>query len=172
VADSCTEVREISHADAFYARDVGRLVGIVAVMAVLAVIAPGRFGGHAAKPGGPLRWQAPARTSTVGQTPTDHLLFGRVVNHSGKTLRLTAASVHVLDAKGHRLETRAAFADGFVPGVMLSGYAAELYGGGAPVGQAIVLRTGQAAPISASYSAPGGARAAMVDYGAGRLALR
>jgi hypothetical protein len=146
-------------------------VGIAAVMALLAVIAPGRFGGHTAKPGGPLRWQAPARTSAMGQTASDHLLFGRVVNHSGRTIRLTAANVHVLDAKGHRLKTRAAFADGFVPGVMLSGYG-ELYAGGAPVGQAIVLRTGQAAPISASYSAPGGDRAAMVDYGAGRLALR
>jgi hypothetical protein len=171
MADSCNEVREISHADAFYARDVGRLVGIAAVMAILAVIAPGRFGGHGAKPGGPLRWQSPARTAPVGQTPSDHLLFGRIVNHSDRTIRLTAADVHVLDAKGHRLKTRAAFADGFVPGVMLSGYA-ELYSGGAPVGQAIVLRTGQAAPISASYSAPGGDRAAMVDYGAGRLELR
>ena len=150
----------------------GRIFGIVAVMAVLAVIAPGRFGGHAAKPGGPLRWQAPARTATVGQTPSDHLLFGRVVNHSAKTIRLRAADVHVLDAKGRRLTTRAAFADGFVPGVMLSGYG-ELYGGGStPVGQAVVLRTGQAAPISASYRAPAGRRAAMVDYGAGRLVLR
>jgi hypothetical protein len=150
---------------------VGRIFGIAVVMAALALIAPGRFGGHAAKPDGPLRWQAPARTSPVGQSPSDHLLFGRVVNHSGKTLRLRAADVRVLDKDGHRLTTRAAFADGFVPGVMLSGYA-ELYSGGAPVGQVVVLRTGQAAPISASYSAPDGRRAAMLDYGAGRLALR
>jgi hypothetical protein len=151
---------------------VGRVFGIAAVMAVLAVLAPGRFGGHAAKPGGPLRWEAPARTSTVGQTPSDHLLFGRVVNHSGKTIRLRAAKVHVLDAKGHRLQTRAAFADGFVPGVMLSGYG-ELYADpSVAVGREVVLRTGQAAPISASYRAPGGRRAAMLDYGAGRLRLR
>src|SRR5919202_4730961 len=139
-------------------------------MAVLAVLAPGRFAGHAAKPGGgPLRWQAPARTSAVGQSAADHLLFGRVVNHSGRTLRLRAADVHVLDAKGRRLKTRAAFADGFVPGVMLNGYG-ELYGSdpSVAVGREIVLRTGQAAPISASYSAPAGERAAMVDYGAGR----
>src|SRR5919202_6902687 len=138
-------------------------------MAVLAVLAPGRFGGHAAKPGGPLRWQAPARTSAVGQSTADHLLFGRVVNHSGKTIRLRAADVHVLDAKGRRLKTRAAFADGFVPGVMLNGYG-ELYGSdpSVAVGREVVLRTGQAAPISASYSAPAGERAAMVDYGAGR----
>src|SRR3954462_14149462 len=142
-------------------------------MAVLAVLAPGRFGGHAAKPGGPLRWQSPARTSTVGQTPSDHLLFGRVVNHSGKTLRLRAAQVHVLDAKGRRLKTRAAFADGFVPSVMLGG-STELYGADSAVavGRDIVLRTGQAAPISASYRAPAGRRAAMLDSGAGRLVLR
>ena len=150
----------------------GRIFGIAAVMAVLAALAPGRFGGHDAKPGGPLRWQAPARTSAVGQTPGDHLLFGRVVNHSGKTIRLRAADVHVLDAKGGRLKTRAAFADGFVPGIMLSG-SVELYGGEAPLtlGREVVLRTGQAAPISAAYSAGDGQRATVLDYGAGRLAL-
>ena len=151
----------------------GRIFGIAAVMAVLAVLAPGRLGGHAAKPSGPLRWQSPARTSAVGQTPGDHLLFGRVVNHSGTTIRLRAADVHVLDAKGRRLKTRAAFADGFVPGIMLSGYG-ELYGGEAPltVGRAVVLRTGQAAPVSAAYNAGAGQRAALLDYGAGRLTLR
>ena len=150
----------------------GRIFGIAVVMAVLAVVAPGRFGGHAAKHGGPLRWQAPARTSTVGATPSDHLLFGRVVNHSGKTIRLRAADVHVLDAKGRRLKTRAAFADGFVPGVMLNSYGGLYADVSVPVGREVVLRTGQAAPISASYSAAAGERAAMVDYGAGRLTLR
>jgi hypothetical protein len=152
---------------------VGRIFGIAAVMAVLALLAPGRFGGHAAHPEGPLRWQSPARTSAFGQTSGDHLLFGRVVNHSGKTIRLRAADVEVLDEKGRKLETRAAFADGFVPGVMLNGYG-ELYGGGAPVtvGREVVLRTGQAAPISASYRAGAGQRAALLDYGAGRLAVR
>jgi hypothetical protein len=151
----------------------GRIFGIAVVMAVLAVVAPGRFGGHAATHGGPLRWQTPARMSTVGETPGDHLLFGRVVNHSDRTIRLRAADVHVLDAKGRRLKTRAAFADGFVPGVMLNGYG-ELYASdpSVAVGREVVLRTGQAAPISASYSAPAGERAAMVDYGAGRLRLR
>jgi hypothetical protein len=151
---------------------VGRIFGIVAVMAVLAVLAPSRFGGHTAKPGGPLGWQSPARTATVGQTPTDHLLFGRVVNHSGTTIRLRAAQVHVLDATGHRLQTRAAFADGFVPGVMLSGSSGLYADPSIAVGREVVLRTGQAAPISASYSAPGGRRAAMLDYGTGRLVLR
>jgi hypothetical protein len=152
---------------------VGRIFGIAAVMAVLALLAPGRFGGHAAKPDGPLRWQFPARTSSVGQGGADHLLFGRVVNHSARTIRLRAADVHVVDARGRRLKTRAAFADGFVPSVMLHGYG-ELYGsdGSGSVGRAVVLRTGQAAPVSASYSAPAGERAAMLDYGAGRLALR
>jgi hypothetical protein len=152
---------------------VGRIFGIAVVMAVLAVLAPGRFAGHAAKPGGPLRWQSPARTSTIGQTTSDHLLFGRVVNHSGRTIRLRAGQVHVLDGKGHRLKTRAAFADGFLPSIMLSG-STELYGAdpSVAVGREIVLRTGQAAPISASYRAAAGQRAAMLDYGAGRLVLR
>ena len=149
----------------------GRIFGIAAVMTVLAVLVPGRFGGHVAKPGGPLRWQAPARTSQVGMGG-DHLLFGRVVNHSERTVRLRAADVHVLDATGRRLRTRTAFADGFVPAIMLNGYG-ELYGGAAtPVGREVVLRTGQAAPISASYAAGPGQRAAALDYGAGRLVIR
>jgi hypothetical protein len=152
--------------------DVGRILGIAAVMALLAVVAPGHFATGAPKAGGPLRWEAPARTSTVGMTEGDHLLFGRVVNHSGKTIRLRAADVHVLDGKGRRLKTRAAFADGFVPGIVLHGYG-ELYGDPTvTVGREIVLRTGQAAPVSAAYSVGAGQRAAMLEYGAGRLALR
>jgi nitrous oxidase accessory protein NosD len=151
---------------------VGRIIGIAAVMAVLAAIAPGQFGGSAKKDG-PLRWQAPARTSQAVGGTGDHLLFGRVVNHSDRTLRLRAADVHVLDRDGHRLDTRAAFADGFVPGVTLSGYGAEMYGAdaGSPVGRQIVLRTGQAAPLTASFTAGDGRRAAMIDYGPGRLKL-
>ncbi len=129
------------------------------VFGILAAVAPGRFGGHDTKPDGPLRWQAPARTSAVAGATGDHLLFGRVVNHSDHPIRLKASDVHVLDKDGHRLPTRAAFADGFVPDVMLNGFSSEMYGGGAAqVGSVIVLRTGAAAPVSASFTA-GGARA-------------
>jgi hypothetical protein len=143
-------------------------------MAVLAVVAPGHFGGGAKREDGPLRWQGPARTSAMAGSAGDHLLFGRVVNHSDHPLRLRAADVRVLDAKGHALRTRAAFADGFVPQVTLSGYGAELYGADAAVdvGREVVLRTGQAAPLSASFTMGAGSRAAAIDYGAGRLALR
>src|ERR1700749_3742599 len=99
-------------------------------MAILAAVAPGRFGGHDTKPDGPLRWQAPARTSALAGATGDHLLFGRVGNHSHPAIRLKAADVHVIDKDGHRLPTRAAFADGFVPGVMLNGFSSEMYGGG------------------------------------------
>jgi hypothetical protein len=152
---------------------VGRILGIGVVLAVIAAVAPGALSGKsAARSDGPLRWQAPARTRAVAGATGDHLLFGRVVNHGTKTIRLRAADVHLLDRDGHRLRTRAAFADGFVPGVMLSGYG-ELYADpSVAVGREVVLRTGQAAPISASYRAPGGRRAAMLDYGAGRLQLR
>jgi hypothetical protein len=154
---------------------VGRIIGIAAVMAVLAAIAPGQFGGSGSeKKEGPLRWQAPARTSELVGGTGGHLLFGRVVNHSDRTLRLRASDLHVLDRDGHRLATRAAFADGFVPGVTLSGYGAEMYGAddGGSVGRQIVLRTGQAAPITASFTAGDDQRAATIDYGSGRLKLR
>ena len=145
------------------------------VLGVLAAVAPGALGGHGAKtkPEGPLRWQAPARTSALAGAAGDHLLFGRVVNHSAHAIRLKAADVHVLDKNGHRLPTRAAFADGFVPGVMLNGFSGEMYGGGgAPVGKEVLLRTGATAPVSASFTAAGDARAVAIEYDGGRLALK
>jgi hypothetical protein len=145
------------------------------VLGLLAAVAPGALGGHGTKtkPDGPLRWQAPARTSAVAGATGDHLLFGRVVNHSAHAIRLKAADVHVLDKDGHRLPTRAAFADGFVPGVMLNGFSGEMYGGGgAQVGTEVLLRTGAAAPVSASFTAGGGERAVAIEYDGGRLALK
>jgi hypothetical protein len=151
---------------------VGRIAGIAVVMAILAAVAPGRFGGDA-KHDGPLRWQAPARTSAIAGGSDDHLLFGRLVNHSGHAVRLRAADVHILDRDGHRMPTRAAFADGFVPGVMLSAYAGEMYADtDAQVGREIVLRTGGATPLSASFTAGAGRRAAAIEYDGGQLKLR
>jgi hypothetical protein len=143
-------------------------------MAVLAALAPGAFGGKDVKAGGPLRWQSPARTSAIAGASEDHLLFGRVVNHSGKPIHLRASDVHILDRDGNRLPTRAAFADGFVPGVMLSGFSGEMYGAAADaqVGSEIVLRTGAATPLSASFTAGGDKRAVAIEYDGGRLTLR
>ena len=54
-----------------------------------------------------------------------------------------------------------------------SGFSGEMYGGGtAPVGSVIVLRTGAAAPVSASFTAGGDTRAAAIEYDGGRLALK
>lgn len=153
----------------------GRILGIGAVLAVIAAVAPGALGGKSAtRQDGPLRWQAPARTSAIAGATGDHLLFGRVVNHGTKTIRLRAADVHLVGRDGHRLPTRAAFADGFVPGVMLSGYGAEMYGdaGTAQVGREVVLRTGQAAPLAASFTAAGDERAVAIEYSGGTLQLR
>jgi hypothetical protein len=145
------------------------------VLAVIAAVAPGALGGQSAtRSDGPLRWQAPARTRALAGETGDHLLFGRIVNHGTKTIRLRASDVHLLGRDGHRLPTRAAFADGFVPGVMLNGYGAEMYGADATaqVGQQVVLRTGQAAPLAASYSAGADERAIAIEYDGGRLKLR
>jgi hypothetical protein len=150
-------------------------LGIGVVLAVMAAVAPGALGGKSAtREDGPLRWQAPARTSQVAGTTSDHLLFGRVVNHGNRSIRLRAADVHLLDRDGHRLTTRAAFADGFVPGVMLSGYGAEMYGADATaqVGREVVLKTGQAAPLAASFPAGAGKSAVAIEYHGGRLQLK
>src|SRR3954465_13695489 len=122
----------------------------------------------------PARNPAPARPQPVAGTATAHLLFGRVVNHGTKQIRLRAADVHLLGRNGHRLPTRAAFADGFVPGVMLSGYGAEMYGAdsGVQVGREVVLKTGQAAPLAASFTAAAGERAVAIQYSGGTLRLK
>jgi hypothetical protein len=149
----------------------GRIAGIVAVTAVLAVLMPGRFGGHH---DGALRWVGPPRTSALGMTGGAQLLFGRVVNRSDHPARLRAADVHVLDARGNRLAGSAAFADGFVPDVALHGSGAEVFDagdGGAAVGVEVVLAPGQRAPLSVSFTADDGHAARSIDYGGGRLAL-
>src|SRR3954468_14345979 len=114
----------------------GRIVGIVAVTAVLAVLAPGRFGGHHA---GALRWDGAPRTAALGATRGAELVFGHVVNRSGHAARLRAADVHVVDARGNRIPGSAAYADGFVAGVALRGSGSEVFddgdaGGAAGVG--------------------------------------
>jgi hypothetical protein len=149
----------------------GRITGIVVVTAILAVLAPGRFGGG---PEGPLKWDAAPRTSVLGSAADDRLLFGHVVNRSKKAARLRAADVHVLDGDGDRLPASAAFADGFVPGVTLRGMDAEMFGAveaSADVGGEVVLEPGQSAPLSVSFTAASGAHAAAIDYCGGRLKL-
>jgi hypothetical protein len=149
----------------------GRIGGIVIVTAILAAIAPGMVGGHHAAP---LRWNGAPRMTTMAGTVGDRLLFGHVVNRSDRRVRLRAADVHVLDADGEKLHTSAAFADGFVAGVTLRGYDSDLYGadeGAAAVGREITLAPGAAAPLSVSFSAPGGERASAIEYGGGRLKL-
>jgi hypothetical protein len=152
----------------------GRIAGIVVVTAVLAVIAPGRFGG-ADKESGPLRWQDTPHMSVLGATPGDRILFGHVVNRSGHRERLLAADVRVLNGDGDKLDGSAAFADGFVPGVTLRGSGSEMFGMGdvgADVGGEVVLAPGQSAPLSVSFTAGDGERAAAIDYGGGRLTLK
>jgi hypothetical protein len=150
----------------------GRLAGIVFVTAILATVAPDRFGGDEA---GPLRWDGAPRTSAMAGTPGDRLLFGHVVNRSDEVQRLRAAEVRVVDGDGDRLQASAAFADGFVPAVSLRGYGAELYaadGAVADVGGDVTLKPGQAAPLSVSFTVPDGAATpAAIVYGEGRLTL-
>jgi hypothetical protein len=150
----------------------GRIAGIVVVTAVLAVLAPGRFGGHH---DGTLRWDGAPRTSALGMDAGAQLLFGHVVNRSGHPARLRAADVRVVDSRGKRLPGTAAFADGFVPGVALLGSGTEVFdesATGTGVGREVVLAPGQRAPLSVSFTAADGDRATAIDYGEGRLKLK
>jgi hypothetical protein len=154
----------------------GRLAGILAVTAILTAVAPGIFGGsgHAS---GPLRWEARPRTTALAGTAGARLLFGRVVNRSHEVARLQARDVHVVDAHGDDLHTSAAYADGYVPAVSLRAYGGEVSAAddnAGAVGQQIVLKPGQAAPLSVSFTVPAGSgahAAVAIAYGKGRLAL-
>src|SRR3954451_11541658 len=146
----------------------GRIAGIVVVTAVLAVLAPGRFGGHRA---GPLRWDGAPRTSALGMSSGARLLFGHVVNRSDRVARLRAADVHVLDSHGRRLPGRAAVAAGFLPGGALPrpGREALTAGAdGAAVGGAVVPAPVRRAPLSVSFTTGAGVHATAIGYGGGR----
>lgn len=150
------------------------MAGIVVVTAILAAVAPGRFG-DPGRTDGPLRWDGRPRSAALAGTTGDRLLFGRIVNGSDEPVRLRATEVHVVDADGDRLETSAAYADGFVAAVSLRGYGDEVFAAdtAAPgVGGEVTLAPGAAAPLSLSFTVgTGGAAPAAVAYGEGRLAL-
>ena len=98
------------------------------------------------------------------------MLFGTLVNRAGRTIRLRAAEVRVLDAHGRSLPAAAAFSSGFDPGIALRGYGGEMFAAparGAATRATAVLAPGATIPLSVSWSG----RAAAVEVEGARLAL-
>jgi hypothetical protein len=139
----------------------GRLVCVLAVTVAVLV------GGAGCGGGATVAWKGHPRSGAVegGQ-----MLFGTVVNRSGRPLRLRAADVRVLDRSGHSLPAAAAFAGGYNASIALRGFGTEMFAAataGAGDGAKVAIAPGATAPLSVSWKG----EAAVVEVAGARLTL-
>jgi hypothetical protein len=139
----------------------GRLVCVLAVTA--AVLA----GGAGCGGGATVAWKGHPRS---GPVEGGQMLFGTLLNRSGRPLRLRAADVRVLDRSGRALPAAAAFAGGYNAGIALRGFGTEMFAAataGAGDGARIAIAPGATAPLSVSWKG----EAAVVEVAGERLTL-
>jgi hypothetical protein len=132
----------------------GRLVCALAVALVVAVGGVGCGGADV------VAWKGKPRS---GPVEGGQMLFGTLVNRSGKPLTLRAAQVRVVDHNGHVLPSAAAFAGGYNASIALRGFGGEMFASGsvgATTGARAALAPGASAPLSLSWK--GKADAVMV----------
>jgi hypothetical protein len=139
----------------------GRLVCVLAV--TCAVVA----GGVGCGGGGTIAWKGHPRS---GPVEGGQMLFGTLLNRSGRPLSLRAADVRVLDRRGTVLSAAAAFADGYNAAIAMRGFGTEMFAA-APVGGGdganVALAPGATAPLSVSWKG----EAAVVEVAGARLTL-
>jgi hypothetical protein len=130
----------------------GRLLG--AMMLTVAVAVAGCGGADV------VAWKGQPR---VGPIEGGRMLFGTVVNRSGKPLVLRAAQVKAVDHNGRVLSSAAAFAGGYNASIALRGFGGQMFGAstaGATTGTRAAVPPGGSAPLSVSWK--GAAAAVMV----------
>jgi hypothetical protein len=134
---------------------------------VLVVTIAVLVGGVGCGGGGSVAWKGHPRSGSVegGQ-----MLFGTLLNRSGRPLRLRAADVRVLDRRGRALSAAAAFADGYNANIALRGFGTEMFaaatvGGGD--GAEIAIAPGATVPLSVSWKG----EAAVVEVAGAHLTL-
>jgi hypothetical protein len=140
----------------------GRLVCVLAVIVVVLVGGVGCGGG-----GATVAWKGQPRS---GPVEGGQMLFGTLLNRSGKPLRLRAADVRVLDRSGRELSAAAAFAGGYNAGIALRGFGTEMFAAataGAGDGAQIAVAPGATVPLSVSWKG----KAAAVEVAGERLTL-
>jgi len=126
---------------------------VIAALALIAVIA-GALGVAAPREGDrTMRWAAAPRVVRPRALPRDRVLSAEVRNESPRPLRLVAARVRVLDARGRALRSVARFADAYVP---------------AARARAVTLAPGDTAPLTVAWRGRGARRVAI---GPARLKL-
>jgi hypothetical protein len=119
-----------------------------------------------------VRWQQPPRVQTAAGSPGGRLLYGILVNHSGRTLTLKAGDVRVLDRSGHALPSAAGFAGGYLPAVALQGYGGETFASmDTGAGSSTRLAPGARVPLSIGWTARGGEPAVRIEVGDSSLSL-
>src|SRR5262245_8684421 len=121
----------------------GRLLG--ALMLTVAVAVAGCGGADA------VAWQGQPR---VGPIEGGRMLFGTVVNRSGKPLVLRAAQVKVVDHNGRVRSSAAAFAGGYNASIALRGFGGQMFGAstaGATTGARAAVAPGGSVPLSVSW---------------------
>ena len=138
----------------------GRLVCVLAVIVVL-------VGGAGCGGGASVAWKGHPRS---GPVEGGQMLFGTVLNRSGRVLSLRAADVRVLDRNGRELSAAAAFAGGYNAGIALRGFGTEMFAAaavGTSDGAKVALAPGATAPLSVSWQG----EAAVVEVAGARLTL-
>ena len=111
-------------------------------IAALAAFAVGIASGQSGDPG-PMRWVGAPRTGAAGD---GQALYGTVVNHSAKPVRLRSKDIRVVDGDGKTLPSMSAFDGGYIPA----------YAG--PTDREVVLRPGQREPLSLTWTGGDGAQ--------------
>jgi hypothetical protein len=139
----------------------GRLVCVLAI--TFAVL----LGGVGCGGGATIAWKGHPRS---GPVEGGQMLFGTLLNRSGRPLSLRAADVRVLDRSGRELSAAAAFADGYNAGIALRGFGTEMFAAaavGAGNGAKAALAPGATIPLSVSWKG----EAAVVEVAGARLTL-
>ena len=139
----------------------GRLVCVLAVTFAVLVGGAGCGGGTT------VAWKGHPRS---GPVEGGQMLFGTLLNRSGRPLRLRAADVRVLDRNGRALSAAAAFAGGYNAGIALRGFGTEMFAAasvGASDGAKVALAPGATVPLSISWKG----EAAVVEVAGARLTL-
>jgi hypothetical protein len=134
---------------------------------VLAVTFAVLVGGVGCGGGATVEWKGQPRS---GPVEGGQMLFGTIVNRSGRPLRLRAADVRVLDRDGRALSAAAAFAGGYNAGIALRGFGTEMFAAasvGASEGAKVALAPGATVPLSISWQG----KAAVVAVAGARLTL-
>ncbi len=143
----------------------------MALAAAAAVVAGGCGDAPGAAAPSAVAWEGKPLVVRQPQIPDDRIVSGRMLNRSGKTLRLDAADVRLLDPDGDAVHSTARFSLGVThplypprdaPREANPRFEAER------LGQAATLKPGTVVPLVVSWRvAPGGPQPTTVDLGGG-----